>query len=253
MTSTYGIWPLRFSPRPAAMIGFAAALGLRLEERGDGGTFASFAGRGGRFGVHDAATAAAGPTTTRTTLNFVTPDLATAADELNAAGLAVQVWDEPFGPQGVVVTPGGLVIGLLGDDRDPTERAGWGEQSVAASMDVVAICTVADVEREADFFGRFGFAALEPGQGYLPLTAGPDAGVLGLRSGAGPASVAAGSDRFGPPYLVQLGTETSEPFDAFAGRLAADGYEAETVEDDSGIWIRVVDPDGMPLEVRPTR
>ena len=118
-------------------------------------------------------------------------------------------------------------------------------------MGVVAICSVADVAREAEFFAGFGFEAIEPGDGYLPLTAAPGSGVIGLRSASETSASTIEDARPRSPYLVELGAETSEPFDALAGRLQADGYPATTVEDDSGLWVRVTDPDGAPLEVRP--
>ena len=47
MTLSYAIWPLRFSPDPAAMIDFYSRLGLHKALSHDDGTFATFDGRSG--------------------------------------------------------------------------------------------------------------------------------------------------------------------------------------------------------------
>lgn len=215
----YVVSPLRSSADPAAVIGFCGALGLRPVQQDESGSSAVFAGGSGRLGVRDSAVA---PEAGRTTLHLQVADVRAVAE-------------------GHITSPSGLLIGIteLTEADDPAVS----DQTVAASMDVVAICTVADVQREADFLAGLGFSVVGSGASYLPLTAGPASGVIGLRA-ASPGSAAP---------TVALGTETSEPFDALAGRLQADGYAAETVEDESGVWIRVIDPDGEFLEIRPTR
>lgn len=252
MTSPYSIWPLRFSPDPAAMITFFAALGLHQAASRGSGSSAGFLGRSGGIGVHEAETSGPETSSVRTALNLVTADVAAAADELRGDGVDVQTRDGSSGVQGTITSPSGLVIGLREPRREgPAGSDQFADQSVAASMAVVAICTVSDVQREAAFLAHFGFAAIEPGEGYLPLTSDATAGVIGLRAG-GVAPITAGGQT-GPPYRVDLGAETSEPFDALAGRLQAGGYAATTVEDESGMWVRVIDPDGESLEIRPTR
>lgn len=215
--ATYAVQPQRFSSAPSAMIDFFGALGLyRSGSEAAGG--ATFVGRSGRVRVQQAGSAAGTPTV----LTLVT--------------------DGGSGTPGQVRSPAGLSIRF-----EPLEIEGRGggkdlrDQTVASSMDVVAICSVTSVEREAEFFSRFGYEAVEAGDGYLPLTAGPDSGVIGLRA-VGEAGLS-----------VDLGVETSEPFDALAARLQAAGYEATTNEDRSGVWIGVADPDGQALEIRPTR
>ncbi len=249
MTPRFSIWPLRFSADPAAMITFFASLGMHRTVSRPSKTYATFVGSSGRLGVHDVATASA-VAAGRTTLNLLTADVPAAADAIRGRGLQVRVWAEPDGQQGAITAPSGLIIGLNeASDGGPGAAEEFLDQTVAASMGVVAICSVSDVDREAEFFAGFGFEAIEPADGYLPLTAGPGSGVIGLRASTGKSpSVPPGS-----PYLVDVGAETSEPFDALAGRLQADGYAATTVEDDSGLWVRVTDPDREPLEVRPTR
>ena len=54
MTLAYAIWPIRFSPDPAAMIDFYSRLGLHKALSHDDGTFATFDGRSGTLGVHEA-------------------------------------------------------------------------------------------------------------------------------------------------------------------------------------------------------
>ena len=54
MILPYVIWPLRFSPNAPAMIDFYTRLGLHKSFSHDNGTFATFLGRSGTLGVHDA-------------------------------------------------------------------------------------------------------------------------------------------------------------------------------------------------------
>ena len=51
---------MRFSPDPAAMIDFYSRLGLHKALSHDDGTFATFDGRSGTLGVHDARTTTSG-------------------------------------------------------------------------------------------------------------------------------------------------------------------------------------------------
>ena len=60
MTLAYAIRPIRFSPDPAAMIDFYSRLGLHKALSHDDGTFATFDGRSGTLGVHDARTTTSG-------------------------------------------------------------------------------------------------------------------------------------------------------------------------------------------------
>ena len=54
MTSRFTIWPLRFSPNPAAMIEFFTVLGLRNAISHAELTYATFDGHSGKLGVHGA-------------------------------------------------------------------------------------------------------------------------------------------------------------------------------------------------------
>ena len=249
----YVVRAVRFTARPALMTDFCAALGLRPVRYTGSDPVVVFAGRSGELGlraVPDGGTDGGtdgGAEVVRTTVELLVTDVAAAARALAESGLALSA-ETPGGAPVRLTSPSGLIVTLAERgseelDPEPGRRslASGLEQTVAASMDLVAVCTVPDVDREADFFAHVGFVALEDGAGYLPLTAAAGAGVIGLRPSA---------DR---PGRVELGAETSEPFDALADRLRVGGYPAETVEDESGIRVRIVDPDGASLEVRPTR
>ncbi|HEY5783502.1 MAG TPA: VOC family protein [Microlunatus sp.] len=100
MTRTYTIWPLRFTSDPAAMIDFYARLGLHQALSHEDDTFATFAGRSGTLGVHDARTTTPGAVPGYAALNLVTTDLEAAATELSGLGYRVRVWDETYGKKG---------------------------------------------------------------------------------------------------------------------------------------------------------
>jgi hypothetical protein len=160
MTRPYTIWPLRFSPNPDAMIEFFDVLGLHKAISHADRTYASFDGRSGKLGVHSAARTVSGPVPTHTTLNFTTADVTAAAEELTAAGLPVQVWDETYGKQGVVTTPTGLAIGFNEDTQDDLYGGYQAhEHTVTAQIDVVADCTTDDLAQDAASFASFGFTA----------------------------------------------------------------------------------------------
>ena len=107
MTHSYAIWPLRFSPDPAAVIDFYSRLGLHKALSHDDGTFATFEGRSGTLGVHDARTTTSGAVPGHIALNLATADVEAAATELTGHGYEVRVWDETYGKQGVVVAGDG--------------------------------------------------------------------------------------------------------------------------------------------------
>jgi hypothetical protein len=253
MTRPYTIWPLRFSPKPAAMIEFFGVLGLRKALSHADGTYASFNGRSGRLGVHSAAQTASGAVPTHTALNFTSADITAAAKELAAAGLQVQVWDETYGKQGVVTTPTGLVIGLNEDTQDDL-YGGYQvhEPTVAAPTDVVAVCLTDDIARDAAFFASFGFTAdsLNDPSG-VRLHADEPSGVIRLHRGeVAPApTIQSADDQFGTPYVVQLGFETSEALDALVARLRDAGYQTATVADQAMAHLSVTDPDGEEVRI----
>jgi predicted lactoylglutathione lyase len=254
MTRPYTIWPLRFSPKPAAMIEFFGVLGLRKALSHADGTYASFDGRSGRLGVHSAAQTASGAVPTHTALNFTSADITAAAKELAAAGLQVQVWDETYGKQGVVTTPTGLVIGLNEDTQDDL-YGGYQmhEPTVAAPTDVVAVCLTDHIARDAAFFASFGFTADSfDDPSAVRLHADEPSGVIRLHRGedAPAPTIQFADDQFGTPYVVQLGFETSEALDALAARLRDAGYQTATVADQAMAHLSVTDPDGEEIRIK---
>ena len=265
----YVVRAVRSTAHPAPMSAFCAALGLRPVRHAGSDPFAVFAGRSGEVGLRDVA--AGVPAGVGTTIELQVADLGAAARELDRAGLVPSAGDTTGGAAAAggaarepvrLTSPSGLVVALVERHQEETDGESRRrmatapsrlEQTVAASMDVVAVCSVADVDREAEFFAHFGFVALEDGPGYLPLTAAAGAGVIGLRPGSAGAAATGSPATTAAAGQVELGAETSEPFDALAERLRAGGYAAETDEDEWGIRVRIVDPDGASVEVRPTR
>lgn len=255
MADSFTLWPLRFSPRPAAMIDFFTSLGLRQTLGDADQTYATFDGATGSLGVHGAANTETGTVPLRTTLNFATADLDAAASELRAAGSEVRVWDETHGKQGAVLTSTGSVIGLNHSTQEDL-YGGYAvpQQDVASSLDVVVIGNTDDVARDVTFFAAFGYrVASTDATGAVRLRADGDVGILVLQPGQPSSSDSIHGDQFGPPYAVSLGFETSEPLDALAARLTGAGHPAQVLEGDSGSYVSLVDPDGEVLLIHLTR
>ncbi len=257
MTHRYTIWPLRFSPNPAAMIEFFTVLGLHNTLSHAERTFATFDGRSGKLGIHTAAGTASGAVPGHTSLNFTTADITAAGHELVASGLEVHIWDETYGKQGVIIAPQGAVIGLNEDTQDDL-YGGYQvhERTAATPLDVVAICHTDDIAREVAYFASFGFTADSVNDSPLePLHADGNSGILALRQRdlASPSTIpSSAGDQFGPPYPVQLAFKTNEPLDALAERLRESGYEAATGEDQAGRHVSVTDPDGEEIQIGPS-
>ncbi|MGW5385882.1 VOC family protein [Nocardia sp. NPDC003963] len=69
-----------------------------------------------------------------------------------------------------------------------------------------------------------------------------DAGAVGIHD----AAVSKGR----PPGTVELGFATDEPLEAVAARLGAAGYTPELVEEDFGRSLRLIDPDGVTIQIQ---
>ena len=151
-----------------------------------------------------------------TALNLTTADITAATAELAATGLQVQVWHEMYGKQGIVITPEGLVIGHNEDTQDDL-YGGYQvhEPTIGAATNVVAVRRTGDLPRKAAFFASFGFTTDSTRRSQrVRLHANERSGVIYLHQGEvrlQPA-IRSADDQFGPPYQVQIGFETSEPF-----------------------------------------
>jgi hypothetical protein len=254
MTLSYAIWPLRFSPDPAAMIDFYSRLGLHQALSHDDGTFATFEGRSGTLGVHDARTTTSGAVPGHVALNLATPDVEAAASELTGHGYEVRVWDETYGKQGVVVARDGRVIGLNESHQDDL-YGGYRVHDVSAppELDVVAVCVTTDLRAEAAYFAPFGFTAPSyDDPWWIGLRAGARSGVLGLHAGEVESrSARPDDDPFEPVYEVRVGFETSEPLDRLADRLRAAGCAPTMITDGPDPRIVLTDPDGDEVQIHP--
>lgn len=261
MSPAYTVFPMRFSAEPEAMIGFLEALGLQLVLDNESGTDAEFVGASGRVAVHDAADPAARVSPGDTSLNLSVVDVDEAVAQLRGVGLTTSAFAESDGRQGVLSTPGGSAIGLNAKGERGSDGLRVHEQTVAASLDVVAVRYSSDFRTDAAFFGSFGFepfGSLDDPWWCELRAARRQGGVIGLHApNEDTRSDAVGADLDGVadtdrPALVRLGFETSEPLDALAARLQAAGYRASVAEDEAGTKVVVTDPDGQHLEIHPT-
>lgn len=254
MTHAYVIWPLRFTADPAAMIDFYSRLGLHQSLSHETGTFATFVGRSGTLGVHDARTTTAGAVTGHAALNLATEHLESAATELRSIGHEVKVWDETYGKQGAVTARDGRTIGL-NQQRQDDLYGGYREhpdQGVPL-LDVVAVCPTPDVRAEAAWFASFDFVASSyDDHRWIGLRGGARSGVLGIHAGEiehrkpRPAD-----DLLGPAYEVRIGFETSEPLARLGERLRAAGLEPTMITDGPDPRVVLTDPDGDEVQIHP--
>ncbi|WP_067845497.1 VOC family protein [Nocardia lijiangensis] len=109
-------------------------------------------------------------------------------------------------------------------------------------LTVLPIRYVADVEASRKFYAGLGLA--DRPQGSLTVWAQLDAeaGAVGIHD----AAVSKGR----PPGTVELGFSTDENLDAISRRLTAAGYDHQLVDEDFGRSIRVVDPDGVTVQIQ---
>ena len=252
MILPYVTWPLRFSPNAPAMIDFYTRLGLHKSFSHDNGTFATFLGRSGTLGVHDALNTESGVVPQHTALNFATTDVVLAAEELTELGHHVKVWDETYGKQGVVASRDGRVIGLNGDSQEDL-YGGYRThpEEEAPSLDVVAVCVTSEMKAEAAWFASFGFVASSyDDPWWIGLRAGERSGVIGIHAGEvdSPSAREADDDLFGPAYEVRIGFETHEPLEVLDARLRDAGFETTLVTEDAP-HIELTDPDGERIEI----
>lgn len=255
MTPAYVIWPLRFSADPVAMIDFYTRLGLHQSLSHDTGTFATFVGRSGTLGVHDARTTTAGAVAGHAALNLATEDLESAAAELRSIGHEVLLWDETYGQQGAVTARDGRTIGL-NQERQQDLYGGYHEHRDPGvpSLDVVAVCPNPDVRAEAAWFASFGFVASSyDDPWWIGLRAGAGSGVLGINAGeVEHRAPRPADDLLGPAYEVRIGFETSEPLAQLDERLRGAGLEPTMISDGPTPRIVLTDPDGDDVQIHPT-
>lgn len=254
MTHAYVIWPLRFTADPAAMIDFYTRLGLHQSLSHEDGTFATFVGRSGTLGVHDARTATGGPVPSHAALNLATEDVEAAAAELVGIGHEVRLWDETYGKQGVVLARDGRAIGL-NQERQDDLYGGYREHLDAGVplLDVVAVCPHPDLRAEAVWFASFGFVAPSyDDPWWIGMRAGARSGVLGVHGGPIETRTARpADDLLGPAYEVRIGFETSEPLPELDERLRAAGLEPTLITDEPAPRILLTDPDGDEVQIHP--
>jgi hypothetical protein len=260
------VFPLRFTTDPRAMIAFLTELGMaRRVTAGDDG-FGELRAGAGAVMVHAASTSASGARPGTTDLCLMSPSADLAAGSLEQAGIAVTVWDESYGRQGMITGPDGEGISLNEDQEDLYGYEGH-EASPDPRLRVCAVVSSDDFKRDAGWFGRLGFlpggadgrpleediAAAECA-GWLELHGHGGAGIIGLHapmSDRPRTRLASPEAPDLPPTLqVRLGFETSEELGALAVRLRGAGYDAR-LDEGAVRAVHVLDPDGIDVEIHP--
>jgi catechol 2,3-dioxygenase-like lactoylglutathione lyase family enzyme len=109
-------------------------------------------------------------------------------------------------------------------------------------LTVLPIRYVTDVDASRRFYAGLGLAFRPELSVDVWAQLSADAGALGVHD----AAVSKGR----PPGTVELGFATDDRLEDVARRLADAGYEFELVDEDFGRSIRVVDPDGVTVQIQ---
>ncbi|MFI6983535.1 VOC family protein [Embleya sp. NPDC050154] len=109
-------------------------------------------------------------------------------------------------------------------------------------LTVLPIRYVTDVDASRRFYAGLGLAFRPELSVDVWAQLSADAGALGIHD----AAVSKGR----PPGTVELGFATDERLEDVARRLADAGQEFELVDEDFGRSIRVVDPDGVTIQIQ---
>ncbi|MFJ8745207.1 VOC family protein [Embleya sp. NPDC127516] len=109
-------------------------------------------------------------------------------------------------------------------------------------LTVLPIRYVTDVDASRRFYAGLGLAFRPELSVDVWAQLSADAGALGIHD----AAVSKGR----PPGTVELGFATDERLEDVAMRLADAGQEFELVDEDFGRSIRVVDPDGVTIQIQ---
>lgn len=247
------IFPLRFTADAPALISFLRVLGMARAVTAGEDSFATLLGGAGRVMVHAANGSATGARSGNTDLCLAVTSTDHSADVLRAAGLEVDVWDESYGRQGIVVGPAGECVALNEEQEDLYGYRGHDASMADPRLTVTAVLSSDDFERDTAWAARVGLVADGPGDDWFRSLRGPGrAGVLGLhRPTPGDRRTRSTGTEFGDALQVRLGFETTEDLGALADRLVAAGYPAELVDEAGVRSVHLTDPDGEHLEIHP--
>ncbi|MFW6596933.1 VOC family protein [Propionibacteriaceae bacterium Y2011] len=246
MTSAplFHLCPYRFTDDPPGMIALLRAVGLRTVVSGPADRFAVLAGRHGRIGVHDTATAGPDNRVVSTSLGFETPDAERAADHLRSRGLQVDLIDEAYGRRLEVRDTSGRTTWINEEMHDlygyrPGPAA---DTTVATAVDVVAVWFTDDPAGITDCLGHFGFS---------PAPNGPeDASTTWreLRSAGGVVGLHRRTHQ--PVDGAELGFSSEESLPTVVERLQDAGFDDAALVAE-GSYVVVTDPDGRRIEIHP--
>lgn len=252
VTTTFTTMVFRYSQNPSAMIDFLTDLGMRVAISSDLGFAELHAGAGRVLVHHTRGAVATDAPSGLTCLNLAVEDVASAAEDLERHGFSVRTWDESYGHQGSIASPGDVEITLNEEQHDLYGYQGHDPSGADDRLVVTAVRASFDREQDVAFFERLGFVPEPDGDEWWQAMRAPgSAGVIGLHKPA--ATDRAGwptNSDFGVVATVRLGFETTEPLDELAERLQAMGYDAKVVDNEVRS-VHVSDPDGQHLEIHP--
>jgi catechol 2,3-dioxygenase-like lactoylglutathione lyase family enzyme len=109
-------------------------------------------------------------------------------------------------------------------------------------LTVLPIRYVSDVEASRRFYAGLGLVLDDQASFDVWAELRADAGALGLHD--------AESSQGRTPTTVELGLATTEKLEDIARKLSDAGYSCELVDENFGRSIRVVDPDGVTVQIQ---
>jgi hypothetical protein len=247
------VLPLCFTAEAHALIDLLCALGMARAVTAGDDSFGELVAGHGRVMVHGARGSETGAAPGDTDLCLSTEESDRSAEALRAAGFPVDVWDETYGRQGLITLPGGESIALNERQRDLYGYRGHEAEAADPRLSVTAVLASADFDRDADWAGRLGFVAEDPGDQWFRALRGPaGAGILGLhRPGPGDRRSRPTGSEFGDSLQVRLGFETTEDLGELAARMAAAGHPARLVEEGEVRSVHLDAPGGRRIEIHP--
>lgn len=109
-------------------------------------------------------------------------------------------------------------------------------------LTVLPIRYVADVQASTRFYAGLGLSLDQEASFAVWSQLDGDGGAVGIHDAA--------ASQGRRPGTVELALVTDEPVDAVAARLRDDGYDCEVCEENFGRSVRVVDPDGVTVQIQ---
>jgi hypothetical protein len=109
-------------------------------------------------------------------------------------------------------------------------------------LTVIPIRYTADFEATRAFYAGLGLHPDTPSSLNIWTRLDADAGALGIHDAA--------ASKGRPPGMTELALATDEKLETLAARLAAKGYKPELHDEDFGRSLRLIDPDGVVVQIQ---